>query len=130
MSKIDYAKLLEMANQAAENAYVPYSKFHVGAAVLYEDGKIYKGCNVENASYGMTICAERNALTTAVADGQKGKPLVIAIVSKETKLCYPCGACRQFIAEFNKEAEVVLADENNEPKVFNMTELLPYSFDF
>lgn len=129
MSKIDYAHLLELAKKATDNAYVPYSKFYVGAAILYEDGKIYTGCNVENASYGMTICAERNALTTAIADGQKSKPIVIALACKNTKLCYPCGACRQFIVEFNKNAEIVLEDEHGSPKVLNMSEMMPYVFE-
>lgn len=122
-------KLLELAGEAAKNAYTPYSKFNVGASVLYENGKIYKGCNVENASYGLSLCAERNALSSAISDGQKGKILAIAIVSPNTKLCYPCGACRQWIAEFSKDAVIILENSDGEPITYTISELLPKSFE-
>ncbi len=128
--KFDYKKLLETAKEAQENAYAPYSKFNVGACVLYEDGTTYKGCNVENSSYGLSLCAERNALSSAIVNGQKDKPVVVAITSKNIKMCYPCGACRQWIIEFNKDAEVVLEGENGEPVIFTIQELLPHSFSF
>lgn len=124
----NYKKLLNLAKEASENAYNPYSKFNVGAAILYGDGTIYKGCNVENASYGLTLCAERNALSTAIVEGNKSKPLAVAIYSPNSKLCYPCGACRQWIAEFNYAADVILEDENSEPIVCTIAELLPKSF--
>lgn len=88
-------------------AYAPYSKFQVGAAVLLADGRVFTGCNVENASYGLTICAERNAIFSAVAAGPK-KPVIVAVavVNKRGIACSPCGACRQVIAEFGPEATV------------------------
>ncbi len=84
---------------ASKNAYAPYSEFHVGAALETEDGTIFTGCNVENASYGLTICAERNAIFAAVAAGYK-KITQIAIIAQAEQVPYPCGACRQVIAEF------------------------------
>lgn len=121
--------LLRSASEAAENAYSPYSGFKVGACALYEDGKTYTGCNVENASYGLTICAERNAISSAIADGQKSKLIAIAIFSPNTKLCYPCGACRQWISEFSKSASVIIENTQGQPQAFSIEELLPYSFN-
>jgi len=121
--------LLKLASKAAQNAYSPYSKFKVGACVLFEDGKTYTGCNVENASYGLTLCAERNAISSAIADGQKSKIISVAIYSPNSKLCYPCGACRQWIAEFSKDAEVIVEDEEGQAQSFSIKELLPYSFE-
>lgn len=123
-------QLLEMAAEVAQNAYVPYSKFKVGACVLYEDGNLYKGCNVENASYGLSLCAERNAISSAVALGQKGKIKAIAIFSPNTTMCTPCGACRQWIAEFSKDANIILEGKDKEPVSYTIAELLPHSFEF
>lgn len=128
MSK--YNELLNLAVESAKNAYAPYSKFQVGAAVLYEDGKIYKGCNVENASYGLSLCAERNAISCAVTDGNKSKIVAIAIVSPNSKLCYPCGACRQWISEFADSAEIILENNDESPVINNIQDLLPNSFKF
>ena len=122
-------KLLQSASEAAQNSYSPYSKFKVGACVLFEDGKTYKGCNVENASYGLALCAERTAISSAIADGQKSKIVAVAIYSPNAKLCYPCGACRQWISEFSKEAEVIVEDSDGNPQSFSIKELLPYSFE-
>lgn len=127
--EINKEELLNIASSVCDNAYAPYSKFLVGAAAIYEDGKIYKGCNVENASYGLALCAERNAISSAIADGQKGKLIAVAITSNNIKLCYPCGACRQWIREFNDDARIILEDNNGEPIEFNIAELLPYSFE-
>ena len=93
---------MKKAKEASENSYSPYSKFAVGAAVLMSSGKIYQGCNVENSSYGMTICAERCAIFKAVSEGEKGLRAV-AIYSPNRDLCYPCGACRQVMYEFQTE---------------------------
>lgn len=123
-----YNSLLEDAKEVAQHAYNPYSKFNVGAAVLYEDGQIYKGCNVENASYGLSLCAERNAISSAIAAGNKTKPLAVAIYSPNTKLCYPCGACRQWIAEFSSEIDVILEKDDKELEVIKISELLPKTF--
>jgi cytidine deaminase len=99
--------LLQRARIAMKSAYAPYSKFQVGAAVLLGDGRIFTGCNVENASYGLTICAERNAIFAAVAASAK-KPAIaaVAVVNRRGVPCSPCGACRQVIAEFGPDAVV------------------------
>ena len=99
MSAPEPLKLLRAAAAAAKKAHAPYSKFHVGSALLAADGRVFTGCNVENASYGLTICAERNAIFAAVAAGQK-KFKAVAIVASGKQMPYPCGACRQVLAEF------------------------------
>jgi cytidine deaminase len=101
------AILLRRARAAMKSAYAPYSDFQVGAAVLLSDGRIFTGCNVENASYGLTICAERNAIFAAVAASKK-KPVIkaVAVVNRRGVPCSPCGACRQVIAEFGPDAIV------------------------
>lgn len=126
MSK--YQDLLNLALDTAKLAYAPYSKFQVGAAVLYKDGSIYKGCNVENASYGLSICAERNAISSAVADGNETEIEAIAIASPNSKLCYPCGACRQWIVEFTNNADIIIEDNSGSPVVHSISDLLPNSF--
>lgn len=99
--------LLKRARAAMKSAYAPYSKFQVGAAVLLHDGRVFTGCNVENASYGLTICAERNAIFAAVAASVKKPAIVaVAVVNKRGVPCSPCGACRQVIAEFGPDAVV------------------------
>jgi cytidine deaminase len=99
--------LLKRARTAMKCAYAPYSKFQVGAAVLLQDGRIFTGCNVENASYGLTICAERNAIFAAVADSARKPAIVaVAVVNRRGVPCSPCGACRQVIAEFGPDAMV------------------------
>ena len=121
-------KLMELAKEASENAYAPFSKFKVGACVLTSSGKTYKGCNFENSSYGLTICAERNAIGTAIADGET-KIKAIAIYSPNTDNCMPCGACRQVIHEFKMDegTEIVTKDGNN--LVFHdITDFLPIGF--
>lgn len=122
----DAAKLLAEAKAAREHAYAPYSHFRVGAALLFEGGAIVRGCNVENASYGLCICAERNAMTTAVTQGLT-HPAAIAITGNGSKLCPPCGACRQFLAEFNLDMAVVLEDDGK-PAIYTLRELLPLTF--
>ena len=99
MSAPDALALLTAAAAAAKKAHSPYSKFHVGSALLTSDGHVFTGCNVENASYGLTICAERNAVFAAVAAGKK-KFKAVAIVASGKQMPYPCGACRQVLAEF------------------------------
>lgn len=122
-------KLFDMAFAAASNAYVPYSHFRVGAAVLFESSRIYTGCNVENSSFGLTLCAERNAISTAIAAGEKGNIKAIAISSPNSKMCYPCGACLQWMSEFcSHDMEIILENENCEPVTFKLSEFLPYQF--
>ena len=127
-----YAELLEKAKQMTEFAYAPYSKFMVGAAVLYENGNVYGECNVENSSYGLSLCAERNALSNAIAHGEKSAPIAIAIVSANQKLCPPCGACRQWLSEFqhkDKDIDIILEGEDGNPAVYKISELLPLRFN-
>ncbi len=119
--------LIDAALSARKMAYAPYSNFHVGAAVLTESGSIHVGCNVENASYGLTICAERVALSSAVATGNRA---VSAIAVATTGGGAPCGACRQFAAEFCRDLPIFLVDADHPERVFetNLAELLPRQF--
>lgn len=126
-------ELIRGALEARRNSYSPYSKFKVGAAVLAGSGKIYTGCNIENASFGTTICAERTAVFKAVSEGEQ-KITAIAIVggSKEplTDYAYPCGICRQVMREFSnpEEFRIIVALSETEYKEFTLNELLPESF--
>jgi len=125
---MDYKKLAEIAIDARENAYVPYSKFKVGAAVLTYDGSIYTGCNIENASYGATNCAERTAIFKAISEGHK-KIKAIAIVGDMSTNTYPCGICRQVIAEFaTKDIQIILVKNEENYIIKTMDEILPGAF--
>lgn len=123
----DWQPLIDAALAARQRAYAPYSKFHVGAALMADDGEIFLGCNIENASYGMTICAERAAVFSAVTAGQR-KFRAIAIATPGGHA--PCGACRQVLAEFSDELPVLLIDADNPRNVVEVTlkELLPGRF--
>lgn len=125
---MDYKKLILEALKYRERAYAPYSKFKVGAAVIMEDGKIYSGCNIENASYGATNCAERTAIFKAVSEG--GKTIkAIAIVGDLHNYTYPCGICRQVIEEFSDDStDIVLAKNENDYIVKSFSEILPGAF--
>ena len=126
-----YENLLSSARQASENSYSPYSEFSVGAAVMYESGRIYTGCNVENASYGLSLCAERCAISSAISTGEKTKIKAIAIYSPTQKKCMPCGACRQWLLEFtNGNTKIILEDENDSPLVLTLDDIFPYGFKF
>ncbi|MDI6828837.1 MAG: cytidine deaminase [Armatimonadota bacterium] len=122
-------KLIEVARGAVERAYAPYSKFRVGAAVLGESGKIYAGSNVENASFGLTVCAERVAILKAVSEGEKTVKAV-AIANSTGNVAFPCGACRQVIAEFAPKGEDVqiylVSDQGVEAHI--LADLLPHAF--
>ncbi len=124
--KEQYKQLLEFAEEASKNSYSPYSKFKVGAAVLCEDNKVFCGTNVENASYGLSICAERSAVFTAVSNGCK-KIKAIAIYNKNGDIS-PCGACRQVIAEFAKDAYIIYNSKKSGLKIIKISKLLPNSF--
>ncbi|MGC8781901.1 MAG: cytidine deaminase [Anaerolineae bacterium] len=121
----EIAALTAAARAARRHAYAPYSHFQVGAALLAADGTIYAGCNVENASYGLTICAERNAVAHAVASGARD---FVAIVVATANGVTPCGACRQVLAEFNPQLTVILVDEAGQQRVYSLAELLPAAF--
>ncbi len=124
---MDYDKLLMMARQAMENAYCPYSKYRVGAALLTEDGRVYTGCNVENASYGATICAERTAAVKAVSEGSV-RFKAIAIVSSSGDKTFPCGVCRQFLSEFMCRDGVVVVEDSQGYYTYEFASLLPEQF--
>ena len=119
-------ELLNAALSARERAYAPYSKFLVGAAVLAKSGKIYTGCNIENASYGLTVCAERNALFSAVGAGER-EFTALCVVGDTEEPISPCGACRQVMAEF-KVPRIILANLKGDVKEYTLEELLPYGF--
>lgn len=121
-------RLLRAARRAMKNAYAPYSNFRVGAAILTASGKIYLGCNVENASYGMTNCAERTAIFAAVADaGPKIEIVAVAVTNDQGVPCSPCGACRQVIYEFGPEADIWFQSADGW-KQSAIRELLPEGF--
>ena len=122
-------ELLRIAKEASLNAYVPYSGFPVGAALECEDGTVFTGCNVENAAYGDTICAERTALVKAVSEGQRSFTR-IAIYGEGQGYCMPCGSCRQALAEFSPEMEVLCAKAGGSYVSYPLTRLLPYTFKF
>lgn len=120
-------ELIEFAKLGMQNAYTPYSNFKVGAAVLTSDGTVFTGCNIENASYGATICAERTAMVKAVSQGYTHFEK-IAIVSSGEFFTFPCGICRQFMTEFMKDGIIVLEDKEQGIKEFSLEELLPHGF--
>jgi cytidine deaminase len=124
----DRERLLASAREILQRAYAPYSGFRVGAAVLTQEGKIFTGCNVENASYGLTICAERSAIFSAVASSV-GKPnlCAVAVVNEKEVPCSPCGACRQVISEFGLETVVLFKSEQGYEEL-TISELLPSGF--
>mgnify|MGYP001022813396 CR=1 FL=1 len=123
------AELIKIARNVQANAYCPYSGLSVGAALLTTGGKIYTGANIENASYSLTICAERVALFNAVSAGEKNFCL-LAITSSKPGFIYPCGACLQVMAEFGHDLVIIVADELNNYKEFGIDELLPRTFEF
>ena len=121
-------QLKELAISMLDRAYIPYSHFPVGAALECEDGAVFTGCNIENSSYGLTICAERTAAVKAVSEGHtRFKRIVIA--GRSDDYCYPCGACRQFLYEFGHDMEVICLNKNGEARSMNIKELLPCGFD-
>lgn len=124
---MDNKELITKAKQAMTYAYAPYSHFQVGAALLAKDGRVFTGCNVENATYGATICAERTAVTKAVSEGVQAFEK-IAIVASSGDYAAPCGICRQILFEFMPEGEVVLWSEDAGEKVFSVSDLLPFGF--
>ncbi|MBC8263239.1 MAG: cytidine deaminase [Anaerolineales bacterium] len=123
---MDYDSLIAKAMAAREKAHAPYSQFAVGAALLAKSGRVYTGCNVENASYGLSICAERTAVFKAVSEGERDFEAIAVVTDKGVT---PCGACRQVLMEFGEDIRVIVADEAGGYRVFGLQELLPEAFN-
>jgi cytidine deaminase len=121
-------QLVTIAFSMLERAYCPYSHFPVGAALLCADGTVYTGCNVENAAYGSTLCAERVALVKAVSEGHRGGFTRIAIAGRSDDYCWPCGACRQVLSEFAPDLVVLAARRDGSFRTATLSELLPHGF--
>ncbi len=119
-------ELFRMAVEASENAYAPFSNFHVGAALLTEDGKVFTGVNIENSSYGATICAERTAMVKAISEGARDFQSIAIAGNGGTS--WPCGICRQFMYEFCPEIRVISGENEDELQVYTLKELLPEGF--
>lgn len=124
----DHNALIAAARAAREHAHAPYSSFRVGAAVRAKSGRVFTGCNVENATYGLTICAERVAIFKAISEGERGFDAVAVAADTET-LTPPCGACRQIIWEFCGDAEIILANLKGKVETYRMSQLFPKPFD-
>lgn len=125
---VEPKQLIDEAIAASKQAHVPYSQFHVGAALLTTDGKVYRGCNIENASYGLTNCAERTAIFKAVSEGDK-QFSAIAVVGDTDGPISPCGACRQVLAEFcDDHTQIILANLKGDFVITNINEILPGYF--
>jgi cytidine deaminase len=118
-------ELIRLAREARQRAYAPYSRFAVGAALLGRSGRVYTACNVENVSYGLSICAERAAVFKAVSEGEQEFEALAVVTSAGGS---PCGACRQVLAEFNYDMTVYVADTEGQYRVFTVEELLPEAF--
>ncbi len=124
----DSEELIEIAKQAREKASAPFSNFKVGAALVDKAGEIFTGCNIENASYGLTMCAERVAIFKAISEGAREFQKIIVVADTEN-LTPPCGACRQIIWEFCGDIEIILANLQGKTETFKMKELFPRAFD-
>ena len=124
----DYEAVVAAAKQSRENAHAAYSNFRVGAALRATSGRIFGGCNVENATYGLTVCAERIAIFKAISEGERGFD-VIAVVTDSDSLTPPCGACRQLIWEFCGDVPVILANLKGKTETIAMRDLFPKPFD-
>ncbi|SFI96514.1 cytidine deaminase [Treponema bryantii] len=134
---MNYDELVQKAIEMTKMSYVPYSHFHVGAALLDKNGKIWTGCNIENATYGATNCAERTAIFKAVSEGVRDFEAIAIVGGPEgadgspvlEEFCPPCGICRQVLSEFcSKDFKIILANKKGEQKLFTLAELLPESF--
>jgi cytidine deaminase len=128
LTSISKDELIKIAVEARDAAIAPYSEFKVGAALETIDGKIFKGCNIESSSYGLTVCAERVAIWKALSEGYRTFKQ-LAVVADTDVLTPPCGTCRQIIWEFCRDAEVIFANLDGKNETFHMTDLLPRAFD-
>jgi cytidine deaminase len=126
---MDYKTLVKHAQAARRYSFSPYSKFRVGAALLTKNGKVYTGCNIENSSYGLTICAERTAIFKAVSEGHRTFK-AIAIATDESEFTEPCGACRQVLMDLAGNIDFVMSKGNRQLKVLKLSDLLPHPFGF
>jgi cytidine deaminase len=124
----EYDHLIAVAKQSRENAYAPFSNFRVGAALRATSGRVFGGCNVENATYGLTVCAERIAIFKGISEGERGFDAV-AVVADTDSLTPPCGACRQLIWEFCGDVPVILSNLKGKIEVIQMRDLFPKPFD-
>ena len=124
----EYEHLIVVARQSRENAHAPYSNFRVGAALRAISGRVFGGCNVENATYGLTVCAERTAIFKAISEGERGFD-AICVVTDTDALTPPCGACRQLIWEFCGDVPVILANLKGKTEIVQMRDLFPRPFD-
>ena len=123
-------ELMQKAIEMLDRAYIPYSHFPVGAALECEDGTVYTGCNIENSSFGLTICAERTAIFKAVSEGHRDFVRIV-IAGKSEDYCVPCGSCRQFLSEFNDgELEILCCKADGRYVSYRLKELLPYTFNY
>ena len=125
--KMDKNEVIKQAIEAMENAYAPYSKFKVGAALLTKSGKIYTGCNIENSSYGASVCAERVAIFKAVSEGEHDFELLV-VATKTEEPSPPCGICRQVISEFSNDLPIMLVNDKGSIIETNINKLLPFPF--
>ena len=125
---MDDKTLVALAFSMLERAYCPYSRFPVGAALLCADGSVYTGCNVENAAYGDTICAERTALVKAVSEGHRDDFVALAVAGNSEDCCWPCGSCRQMLNEFAPRLRLLVANRNRDFVALTLDELLPHGF--
>ena len=121
-------KIIDAAAMAREKAYAPYSGFKVGAAVLTKNGNLYTGCNIENASYGETVCAERVAIFKAVSEEDPHIEVLVVYSSSDIPAA-PCGACRQVLTEFSSDAEIIMANTDGEVRIASIKELFPLAFN-
>ena len=124
----DYERLIAAAKAVRENAHAPYSNFRVGAALRAKSGRVYTGCNVENSTYGLTVCAERVAIFKAVSEGERGFD-AIAVVADTDMPTPPCGACRQLIWEFCGDVDIILANMKGKVEVVHTSAIFPRPFD-
>ena len=125
---MSHDELVELAFSMLERAYVPYSQFPVGAALLCKDGSVFTGCNVENAAYGSTICAERTALLKAISEGHRDDWVTLAVAGNSADYCWPCGVCRQMLFEFCPDLTVLVARADGDYVTLPLKKLLPYGF--